>query len=144
MNARFVTFHLIWVNSMNMSNFVVNFILVLYLFIIAHYWVHKCKKGSRTELCLKCNRYIQFKDQEAHDLSNCTFPVIKSSSNPTSSHMTNERQNIRPDWMFNYNNFQSTSTRFDRERSMTLLPCEFCHENFYSDELFQHQVEFVV
>ena len=124
-----------------MSNFVViGFLYNCWLFIVNQFWNEK--KGSRTELCPKCNRYIQLKDQEAHDLSNCTFPAIKSSSKPKNSHTIYERHNTRPDWMFNYNDIQPTSTRLDRERSMTLLPCEFCHENFYSDELFQHQVVF--
>ncbi|XP_077996462.1 TRAF-type zinc finger domain-containing protein 1-like [Glandiceps talaboti] len=35
--------------------------------------------GSRTEPCLKCNRYIMLKDLKKHEDSMCTYPEIKES-----------------------------------------------------------------
>lgn len=39
---------------------------------------HKDFCGSRTEHCPKCMRYIQIKDQDMHDISECQLPEVQS------------------------------------------------------------------
>ncbi len=39
---------------------------------------HKDFCGSRTELCAKCNRYIQLKDLDVHTAMDCTYPEVQT------------------------------------------------------------------
>jgi len=98
--------------------------------------------GNRTELCPSCSRYIKIKDQNRHEDSNCAFPEpvvtkptarsvpINSRPLPT---MTNDRFNSARSLDKHYLN------QFNREMSMTLIPCEFCNDFFGSSELLKHQ-----
>ena len=54
-------------------------------------------KGTRTEKCIKCNRYIQMKDQAQHDIQNCKYPEVKAKKTEEFMPRVRNSANLRRD-----------------------------------------------
>ncbi len=115
--------------------------------------------GSRTDLCTKCSRYIKLKDFSRHEDSGCAFPEVVARVEPKP--VVNSKRTV-----ILRQAYQTRSPSFEEERpdsarsldtkylnqfvretsrmSLSMLPCEFCFENFTSHELLKHQVSLFV
>lgn len=110
--------------------------------------------GSRTDLCTKCSRYIQLKDFNRHEDSACAYPEAPKTEPKPAVSNTRQRAGVRPPAFIFDDRFEERPdsarsldknylNQFVRETSrmsMSMLPCEFCFENFSSYELLKHQV----
>ena len=116
--------------------------------------------GSRTEPCPLCNRYIQIRDYNRHEDSNCAYPEVKvatlaaprprpgrvpaavalASFGGAQSSMSQRGDSARSLDKNYLNQFVRESSRM----SLSMLPCEFCGESYSSSELLKHQVAFLM
>lgn len=87
--------------------------------------------GSRTEKCRKCNRYVQLKNKNQHEDTNCEYPEKLKSS---------EKREILQMRLSQKNSYGIESKENNKHDASNILPCEFCDQTFSTDELIQHQV----
>ena len=108
--------------------------------------------GSRTEKCEICSNYIQAKDKQRHDMSNCQFPEQKQKPKevkPTrrmvnEQYLTNSRSMINIDEHQYREHFnRPDESRLRKKGSKYFLLIEYFFFNFFNRFNHKRKISFV-